>query len=260
MFGPIIAGLGGLFKASSIGAGAKAVLGGVASGVLGNHFDAAKQRESYNFLDSRGLTPQEIAGSGAAGQGQSGVGQVLGNQFNALQSQRVQHAYEAAERDKDRAVAMRAQDTAAQATVTSAGISAAPAMEMLPFNQDLNRLQQALTSMQTMVGVDSNARQHLASARNVLEAYLASPTGSPQRAMYANQLKAIAIENAGGMLGDVLRMFNPARTLGSGTGASGAPSTLGRPSPAPSTGPSRNSRGLTPSQRIEGKNYGHVIE
>jgi len=230
LFAPLLAGLGGLFNASAVTSGAKAVLGGVASGFLGNAFDAAKQRESYNFLDSRGLTPQEIAGSGAAGQGQSGVAQVLGNQFNALQSQRVQHAYEAAERDKDRAVAMRAQDTAAQATVTSAGISAAPQMEMLPFNQELNRLQQQLTSMQTMTGVDANARQHLASARNVLEAYLSSPADSPQRAMYANQLKAIAIENAGGMLGDALRMFNPSRVLGRGAGPSSAPSTLGRAS------------------------------
>jgi len=99
----------------------KPVLGAVASGVVGSYFDRKKQADSYSFLEGKGLTPQEIAGSGAAGQGQSGVGQVLGNQFNQLESQRIEQAFAERERDKDRALQMRAQDMGLQQSQISAG-------------------------------------------------------------------------------------------------------------------------------------------
>jgi len=118
---PIIAGIGGLFTKGAVTTGAKAVLGGVASGLIGSAFDRKKQSDSYNYLEGKGLTPQEIAGSGAAGQGSSGVGQVLGNQFNQLQSQRIEQAFAERERDKDRALQIRAQDTGLRQSQISAG-------------------------------------------------------------------------------------------------------------------------------------------
>jgi len=233
----------------------KPVLGAVASGVIGSVFDRKKQRDSVEYLEGKGLTPQEIAGSGAAGQATTGVGQVLGNQLNQLQSQKIEQDFAERERDKDRAVAIRAQDTSAQASVASAGISAAPAMGMLPYNQNYSEVQARLAAIQGLVAGDRNVREQLSSARNVLERFLAAPVGSGERATYANQLKAIALENAGNAVGNVLSRFNPFTGLGRGPSGRSGPGSAGG-----SSGASVNRRGMTTSQRIESKNYGHVID
>jgi len=244
--------------------GVASILGAGIGARIDRDRDSNALRDKYNYLERKGLTPQEIAGSSFGASPSTTSANTLGNQAAEMVKLKAQQRYDEKQRVLDRAVAVRGQDVAnenaqisANASVASAGISAGPANAMLPYNQDLSRLQQQLTSMQTMVGVDQNSRQHLASARNVLESYLSAPVGSPQRETYANQLKAIAIENAGGMLGNALSLFNPSRVLGLGAGPSvrGSP-TLG----SPRSVPSRNRRGLTTSQRIEQKNYGHVID
>jgi len=247
--------------------GVASILGSGIGSMMDRDRDSNALRDKYNYLKRQGLTPQEIAGSSFGANPSTTSANTLGNQAAEMAKLKAQQRYDEGQRELDRAVAVRGQDVAnanaqisANASVASAGISAGPATAMLPFNQELSRLQQRLTAMQTMVGVDQNSRQHLASARNVLEAYLSAPVGSPQRDTYGNQLKAIAIENAGGMLGNALRMFNPTRVLGRGSGSSSSSGVSSPTLGSSRSGPSRNSRGLTPSQRIESKNYGHVVD
>jgi len=120
-FAPLAAGLGSLFTKSAVATGAKSLLGSVAGGLVNRAFDNRKQSDSYDFLAGKGLTPQEIAGSGAAGQGSTGVGNVLGNQAAELTRIQRQQAYDEKQRNLDRAVALRSQDTSLQAARTSAG-------------------------------------------------------------------------------------------------------------------------------------------
>jgi len=88
-------------------------------------------QNNWRFMERKGLTPQEIAGSGAAGGVSSSAGNTLGNQAGAFAQQALQHRQEVRERDKDRAVALRGQNLglqqtqlAANASVQSSGIAA----------------------------------------------------------------------------------------------------------------------------------------
>jgi len=121
---PIAAGLGSMFTGASVAAGGKALLGAVAGGAVNRFFDNRKQSDSYNFLASKGLTPQEIAGSGAAGQGSTNVGSVLGNQAAELERISRQQAYDEKQRNLDRAIAVRSQDMG----LASAQVSASPGL------------------------------------------------------------------------------------------------------------------------------------
>jgi len=100
---------------------AKPVLGAIAGGAVNSYFQNKSQKDQYNFLEGKGLTPQEIAGSGGAGATSSSVGNVLGNQQAELTRIREQQRYDEKQRDLDRAVALRSQDTSLQAARTSAG-------------------------------------------------------------------------------------------------------------------------------------------
>jgi len=142
-FAPLVAGLGSLFKGKAIAAGAKTVLGAVAGGKINSYFDSKKQRDSYDFMASKGLTPQEIAGSGAAGQGSTGVGNVLGNQAAELTRISRQQAYDEKQRNLDRQIALRGQDTqlataktSAGATLGAASLAAGTARDRLSLDRD----------------------------------------------------------------------------------------------------------------------------
>jgi len=100
----------------------KPVLGAVAGGFVNSYFEKKSQRDKYGFLESKGLTPQEIAGSSGSSASSSGVGNVLGNQQAELTRIREQQAYDEKQRNLDRAVAVRSQDM----NLASAEASAAP--------------------------------------------------------------------------------------------------------------------------------------
>lgn len=107
-----------------IGAGASLI-----GGALGRKSDAKRernrQRDEYNFLADKGLTPQEIVGGGAGGISPQGTGEsTLGNQLNAVAAMTRQQDFQQAEREKDRALQMRAQDMG----LASARVSAAPGL------------------------------------------------------------------------------------------------------------------------------------
>jgi hypothetical protein len=105
---------------------APTVLGAAGSylgGRIDRHFDQKARSDEYEYLASKGLTPQEIVGGSIGGGRSSAAGVVLGNQANAMESQRRQQAHEQRQRDLDRAVAIRAQDTGLAQTQISASAS-----------------------------------------------------------------------------------------------------------------------------------------
>jgi len=99
----------------------KTLGGAIAGGAVNSFFERKSQSDKYDFLESKGLTPQEIAGSSGSAASSSGVGNVLGNQQAELTRIREQQRYDEKQRDLDRAVALRSQDTSLQAARTSAG-------------------------------------------------------------------------------------------------------------------------------------------
>lgn len=127
--------LGPLLK----GAGS-AVLGGA----IDRKFNQAALSDRYGYLEGKGLTPQEIAGSGFGASGGTNASQVLGNQSAQLEAQKRQLDVQQAERDKDRALQVRAQDmgllqtqTSAGATLGAARLNANTAANNLAFNRDV---------------------------------------------------------------------------------------------------------------------------
>ena len=155
--GIIGSGLGSAFSGSSSPADA---ITGVAGGLtnylgakqaatqqLGTSIEGAKagaaiDRQSardqmsdrFDFFESKGATISEQLGMGHGGTAQ-GAAPTLGNSLGQVEMQQRQQAYEARERDKDRAVQMRAQDLgvqssqiAAQGGVDSSSIAAMAAM------------------------------------------------------------------------------------------------------------------------------------
>jgi len=115
----------GIFKAiSKLGFGAGPVGGLVSTfvgGALDSYFANKNLSDKYSFLEGKGLTPQEIAGSGLSAQGGPGAGQVLGNQAAEQARQLRQQRYDEKQRNLDRAVALRGQDTSLQNTQIAAG-------------------------------------------------------------------------------------------------------------------------------------------
>lgn len=96
--------------------------GSYVAGKLGNKLDRESSQAQYGFLESKGLTPQEIVGGSMPGQSGSG-GAVLGNNYSAQLLQAKQQSYDHLQRQLDRQVAMRGQDTSLQNARTSAGAS-----------------------------------------------------------------------------------------------------------------------------------------
>jgi len=94
----------------------------VLGGAVDNFFDRKSLNDQWSYMEGKGLTPQEIVGSASPGRGSS-ASSVLGNQAAAAAMQRKQQKFEAAERDKDRAIAMRGQDTQVQTAQLSSGAS-----------------------------------------------------------------------------------------------------------------------------------------
>jgi len=101
---------------------AKPVLGALAGGAINSIFGRKDMRDKWSFMEGKGLTPQEIAGSSASAGASSGVGNVLGNQQAELTRLQRQQAYDEKQRNLDRAVAVRSQDM----SLASAEASAAP--------------------------------------------------------------------------------------------------------------------------------------
>jgi len=104
------------------------VLGGIAGSFVGGsmdrHFDQKARSDHWDFMEDKGLTPQEIAGAGAAGSSRgSGASSVLGNQAAELARIRQQQQYDEKQRDIDRAVVMRGQDNSLQQTQIAANAS-----------------------------------------------------------------------------------------------------------------------------------------
>lgn len=112
-------GSSGSFLGSLFRGGASAVLGGS----IDRKFDQSARSDQYSFLADKGLTPQEIAGSGFGDGRGSQSGTILGNQLLAQQQAERQQAYDRAERAKDRAVAMRGQDASLASSQISANAS-----------------------------------------------------------------------------------------------------------------------------------------
>lgn len=96
------------------------------SAYLGNRMDAARDRgalrDKYSFMEGKGLTPQEIAGSGFSANPSSGATSVLGNQAAQQAMAQRQMDFQQSERDKDRAIQMRAQDMGLRQSQISAGV------------------------------------------------------------------------------------------------------------------------------------------
>ena len=121
------------FMAAFMPALGKAAAGGAVSflgSVLGGRQDRKRDQQAlgdrYDFLESKGLTPQEIAGSGAASGGPSGAAaQVLGNSATKMAQLAEQQRYDQEQRELDRQVAIRGQDASIQNTQTAANASIA---------------------------------------------------------------------------------------------------------------------------------------
>lgn len=139
------AGIGGLLggpQGAAIGASLGSSFG--AKDALASGYDmendAALQRRAmeWQFADGLGLTPQEFYGAPAAGGAPSGSGaQVLGNNATQVAQQVANMQFESDQRDKDRAVQLSGQAAqiqsskiAAEASTTSAGISAGASQYM----------------------------------------------------------------------------------------------------------------------------------
>lgn len=84
---------------------AKAVGGGIVGGIV----DRWNAKRDYKQQRKLGFTHSEIAGAGGAGAGDA-MTSVMGNQATAFESQKRQMAYDHAQRQLDREVAMRGQD------------------------------------------------------------------------------------------------------------------------------------------------------
>lgn len=117
--------LGGLIAGKLFGGGAIAsTLGTAAGDFIGRRIGASEDRRDarldYEQQRDLGFTHSEIAGSGGAVAGDSAQA-IMGNQQTQFEAQRRAQQFEMQERDKDRAVSMRAQDLGLQSAQTSAG-------------------------------------------------------------------------------------------------------------------------------------------
>lgn len=133
------------------------------SAYLGNKMDAARDRgalrDKYDFMESKGLTPQEIAGASFGANPSSSAANVLGNQAAQQAQLQRQLDFQQAERDKDRALQVRAQDMGLRQTQVSAGAqmygadvnarTAANALALQRDRYDTIDLPNALLSQQT---------------------------------------------------------------------------------------------------------------
>lgn len=135
----------GSFLGAKTGLGA--VVRSVGGALLGNALDRRRDsqalRDKYSYLEGKGLTPQEIAGSGFGASPSGGAANVLGNQSAQLESQRRQLEFQQSERDKDRAVQLRGQDmglaqsrVSAGAILGSAQLSASTAADRLSLDRE----------------------------------------------------------------------------------------------------------------------------
>ena len=117
--------LGGLIAGKLFGGGAIAKgIGTFAGNLLGRRIGASEDRRNarldYRQQRELGFTHSEIAGSGGAGAGETSQ-TIMGNQQTQFEAQRRAQEFEMMERDKDRAVSMRAQDMGLQSAQVSAG-------------------------------------------------------------------------------------------------------------------------------------------
>lgn len=133
--------LGSKAAGSALAKGIGSLGAGVVGQHLGNRLGLSAYQDQYAFLQSQGLTPQEIAGGGGF-TGQPTSGAVLGNNVAQQALQASQQAYDAEQRDLDRQVMERGQDASiintersAAATEASAAMAAGTAANRLAFDR-----------------------------------------------------------------------------------------------------------------------------
>lgn len=155
---PFFAALAPLLGTALGGGTAAKIAGTVGATLLGNAIDRRKDQNSmadrWNYMDKQGLTPQEIAGSAAAGGiGSSGSAQILGNQMQAAQQQQTELDFLQGQKDLDRKLIERGQDmgllqtqTAAAATLGAARTSIEPALGRMDFQNALDQANALLAS------------------------------------------------------------------------------------------------------------------
>jgi len=142
-------GKGGL--SAFAGSMVKGGIGSLLGSAINRHSDREGMRDRWSYMESKGLTPQEIAGSGAAGGGASSAGNTLGNQAAQQDAIAAQQAYDEEQRALDRAVQVRAQDvsarnteTAANASITSSSLSAGASRNAAATSERIAQMRNAL--------------------------------------------------------------------------------------------------------------------
>jgi hypothetical protein len=122
IFPAILTGIGSALTGASIG---KAIVG-LGTTYLGSRIGASLDRRNatldYERQRALGFTHSEIAGAGGASAGDTAQA-VMGNQATQFEAQRRQMEYDNAQREADRAVAMRGQDAQVQTAQIGANAS-----------------------------------------------------------------------------------------------------------------------------------------
>jgi len=109
----------------------KSVLGAGIGSMIDRDRDSGALRDKYNYLERKGLTPQEIAGSSFGASPSTTSANTLGNQAAEMAKLKAQQRYDEKQRTADRAIAVRAQDVstantevAANANIQSSALAA----------------------------------------------------------------------------------------------------------------------------------------
>jgi len=111
--------------------GIASILGAGVGAEIDRNRDSNALRDKYNYLERKGLTPQEIAGSSFGANPSTTSANTLGNQAAEMAKLKAQQRYDEKQRTADRAIAVRAQDVstantqvAANANVQSSALAA----------------------------------------------------------------------------------------------------------------------------------------
>ena len=134
--------------------------------------DAHKTRRAgdFDFAESKGLTPQEFYGSGAAGGSPTGgSAQVLGNSASQQKLQERDRIYDATQKSMDRAVQMRGQDAQLQSTQIAANASQANASTSAEASKYSANIQKAIADGRLSLDRDSFNQISLPAAAANLE-------------------------------------------------------------------------------------------
>jgi len=98
----------------------KSILGAGIGARIDRDRDSGALRDKYNYLERKGLTPQEIAGSSFGANPSTTSANTLGNQAAEMAKLKAQQRYDEKQRTADRAIAVRAQDVSTANTQVAA--------------------------------------------------------------------------------------------------------------------------------------------